>query len=858
MTLDERVCVACATPIPGTALSCPSCGAISLPGSRGSLGEEVAARLRASLGHRYRIERELGEGGMAVVFLAHDLRHDRPVAVKVLRPELAAYLGLERFSREIHIAAQLNHPHIVTLHDSGEADGLLFYVMPFVDGDSLRQRLSRLGQLPLEEAVRIATEVADGLAYAHELGVVHRDIKPENILLSHAHAAIADFGIARAVAGAGGSITTAGMSMGTPLYMSPEQAAGDPALDHRTDIYALGCTLYEMLAGAPPYAGTTPQALVTQHATDPVPSVRTLRREVPPTLDAAVRRAMAKSAAERFHSATAFRDALRGARVSGRPPMPGPSLRWRRAVVATAGVAIVAIVAALLVVGRGPSPAPPAARAPRGVVVRYVQDRTGRMQPTADRITEALTDRLQAVPALRVAASTVVAELRNAPLDSLRARFAPDRFVVGRLEAVGESLRVTVEVVDPATDRAVADTAITVERAADVEPALAEPLSVFVRHVFWRDLQRQERRAMVRGAAAWALVEQAELRQEDAAQAIVARRDRQGFRWLDLADSLLRQARRRDGASDLIPLDIARLADMRAFYVEYLVQVLREPPAGLPNPTVERWRALGELDALIRRRHGPAEAFELRGRVEEGLYRMVGADSLMDGAVADYQAATELDRRRASAWQALASAFASKGQYADAVLALEQAMEQDVFRLQRLNLLRNQFDAALRVPQNDLAEQACRTGTAEAPDDQRFRDCDVQLWSRTRGDRRLAAVAAAKADSLSAREPGTLFNALRDLWVAEILARAGLGDSADALARRTAANAPAAWRPLLLPELIYLRVLRRDLDSALALTAVAVRADPSQRGYLERMPWLAPLRADPRFARAVAGDPAAR
>ena len=852
MALAGRVCTSCATPIPGSARTCPSCGAISLPGLTGSLGDAVAERLRAALGQRYRIERELGEGGMAVVFLAHDLKHDRQVAVKVLRPELAAFLGGERFLREIHIAAQLNHPHILPLHDSGDADGLLFYVMPYVEGDSLRGRLVRQGPLPLEEAVRIASEVADGLAYAHDLGVIHRDIKPENILLSHGHAAIADFGIARAVAGAGASssLTTAGVSLGTPSYMSPEQANGDPALDHRADIYSLGCTLYEMLAGRPPYPGPTPQALVLQHLTEPVPAARATRREVSVPLDEAVRRAMAKAAADRFQTAAEFRAALRGARVSGRPPVPGPRMRWRRAVVATAGVAVVAGAAALLV-GRGNRPTQPAARAPLGVVVRYVEDRSSHLQATADRITEALTDRLQAVPALRVASSAVVAELRDAPLDSLRARFAPDRFVVGRLEAAGESLRATVEVVDPMTDRAVADTTATVGRTDNVEAGLAEPLSVFVRHVFWRDLERQERRAGVRNAAAWALVEQAADRAGDAEQAIVARRDRQGFRWLDLADSLLREARRRDGASDLIPLDLARNAERRAFYVEFLTQALRELPPGMPDPRVERARALAELDALIRRRRGPAEAYELRGRVKEGLYRALGTDSLLDGAIADYQAATELDRRRASAWQALSSAFSSKGQYADAVLALEHAMEQDVFRLARRNLLRSQFDAALRAAQNDLAEAACHTGAAETPDDVRFRDCDVELWSRTRGDRRLAAAARAKADSLAAREPGTLFSARRDLWVAEIFARAGLGDSADAVARRATAGAPAAWRPLVLSELIYLRVLRRDLDSALALTALAVREDPTLRGYVDRVPWLAPLRADPRFAAAV-------
>ena len=855
MALAGRVCTSCATPIPGSARTCPSCGAISLPGLTGSLGDAVAERLRAALGQRYRIERELGEGGMAVVFLAHDLKHDRHVAVKVLRPELAAFLGGERFLREIHIAAQLNHPHILPLHDSGDADGLLFYVMPYVEGDSLRGRLVRQGPLPLEEAVRIASEVADGLAYAHDLGVIHRDIKPENILLSHGHAAIADFGIARAVAGAGASssLTTAGVSLGTPSYMSPEQANGDPALDHRADIYSLGCTLYEMLAGRPPYPGPTPQALVLQHLTEPVPAPRDARPDVPVPLDAAVRRAMAKTAADRFQTAAEFRAALRGARVSGRPPVPGPRMRWRRAVVATTGVAVVAG-AAILVFGRGSGTLLTAAHPPLRVVVRHLEDRTGNSRLTADRISEALTDRLQAVPALDVAASAMVAQLRDAPLDSVRARFAPDRFVLGRVESVRDSLVVTVQIVDPRTARALATSSVKVPRGADVVAAVAEPLSVFVRHAFWAELERAERRAQVRDSAAWDLVARAREQANDAEAAIVERLDRQGFRSLDIADSLLQEAHKKDGRSNLISIDLARNAERRAFYVEWLGQVFADLPAGLPRPAQERTRALAELDRLVRGRRVSADVYELRGRLKEGLYRELHADSLLDGAISDYRAAAELDRHRATAWKELGSAYRSAGLYSDALLAIQHAFEEDAFQLYRLELLRSQFDAALLDQRSDLAAEACRTGLAEAPRDMRFLDCEVQLWSRTRSDRRSAAAARARVDSLGVRESGTLLGALRELWVADVLARAGLGDSADHVARRATANQPADWQPLLLAESAYLRILRRDADSALALLTAAVRRNPNMRRYLRTAPWFQPLRADPRFARLAEGN----
>jgi serine/threonine-protein kinase len=267
-------------------------------------------RLQASLADRYRIERELGRGGMATVYLAHDLRHDRPVALKVLHPELARVLGPERFLREIRLSARLQHPHILVVHDSGDADGQFWFTMPFVEGETLRSRLLREQQLPVSDALRITREVADALHYAHQHGVIHRDIKPENILLSGPHALVADFGIARALAPESDQrLTESGFSLGTPQYMSPEQALAERDLGPRTDIYSLGCVLYEMLTGEPPYTGPTPQAVLAKRLSEPVPHVRT-GREVPPALERAVTRALARSPADRFSTAAEFAAAL--------------------------------------------------------------------------------------------------------------------------------------------------------------------------------------------------------------------------------------------------------------------------------------------------------------------------------------------------------------------------------------------------------------------------------------------------------------------------------------------------------------------------------------------------------------------
>jgi hypothetical protein len=299
--------------------------------------------LAAALAARYRIERELGRGGMATVYLAHDLKHDRPVALKVLRPEIAAALGGDRFLREIAITARLDHPHILTLIDSGDASGFLFYVVPYVRGESLRSRLDRDKQLPLEEALRITQQMASALDHAHRQGVIHRDIKPENILLHEGEAMVADFGIALAVQG-GERLTETGLSVGTPEYMSPEQAAGDRQLDARSDVYSLGAVLYEMLAGEPPHTGPTALAVIAKILAAPPTRLQVVRGDVPAPLDHAVTRALAKLPAERFATAAAFAAALSETRA---PPVMRYRGSGRRRAAAAGAVVLLALLVAL-------------------------------------------------------------------------------------------------------------------------------------------------------------------------------------------------------------------------------------------------------------------------------------------------------------------------------------------------------------------------------------------------------------------------------------------------------------------------------------------------------------------------------
>ena len=397
-------------------------------------------RLQAALAGRYTVERELGRGGMAIVYFAQDLKHRRAVAIKVLRPEFAEHLGTQRFLREIETAAGLSHPHILPLHDSGAADGLFWYVMPHVEGESLRERLTRESQIPLDEAIQIAQQLASALSYAHSHGVIHRDIKPENILCSGGQALVADFGIARALdASSAGALTEPGMAVGTPAYMSPEQASAGRGIDARSDIYSLGCVLYEMLGGQPPFTAPTPQAVLARHTLDPVPSLRTLRPTVPVGLQEVIERALAKMPADRFVTALEFGEALERSRRA--PATPGRGTR--RLAIGTA------LAALLVVTVLGLRTVWPTSREPGRVAVLYFDDLSpdSAAAYVADGLTEEIIARLGGVARLEVQSRTSVKRFRGnvaTPAEIGRA-LKVTYLVNGSVRRVGSRVRVTVE-----------------------------------------------------------------------------------------------------------------------------------------------------------------------------------------------------------------------------------------------------------------------------------------------------------------------------------------------------------------------------------------------------------------------------
>jgi eukaryotic-like serine/threonine-protein kinase len=422
-------------------------------------------RLVDALADRYRLERELGQGGMATVYLAEDLKHHRKVAVKVLRPELAATLGPERFAREIQVAARLQHPHILGVLDSGDADGFFYYVMPYVEGETLRDRLTRGGELPVPEAVRLLSEIAEALAVAHKAGVVHRDIKPENVLLSGRHALVMDFGVAKAVSEASGrqQLTTAGVALGTPAYMAPEQASADPQMDGRVDIYALGVLSYEMLTGHTPFPGLTPQQTLAAHMTQaPIP-VGQQRAGLSQALEAVVMKCLAKRPADRFQSADDLAGLLEplGTPSGGMTPthtqphgaVPVVAAPKRPARLMWGGVAAV-----LLVVGGAVGWMLTHAGGSGGIQrigVLPIEDISGKDAEFVVAMHDALTNALAQQGVVGVAPRSTMVRYKDSPktVREIAAAEGLDAVVETTVFRAGDVMRINVQFSDPVTTR---------------------------------------------------------------------------------------------------------------------------------------------------------------------------------------------------------------------------------------------------------------------------------------------------------------------------------------------------------------------------------------------------------------------
>ena len=840
LTVDlAPLCPDCHTELPPGASFCPTCG--HRTGTHRIPNHHALDGLPAALAERYTIEQELGRGGMAIVYLAHDVRHDRSVALKIMLPELAASLGTERFLREIQTVAKLAHPNILPLYDSGQVEGLLFYVMPYVSGESLRSLLDRERQLPIEDAIRITREVVDALAFAHSMGVVHRDIKPENILLQAGHAVVSDFGIARAVSESGGQrLTQTGMAVGSPAYMSPEQSGGDQPIDGRADIYSLGCVLYELLVGQTPFTGLTPQAMMARHTMEPVPPPHIVRQSIPLELEAVILCALAKAPADRFHTAAAFGEAL-DAVVAGRSvpslmmtgsrPAHRRWLRGRRAVVLGGGAIVAAALLGVWLLR--PGRAKPLAGGefdPRTVAILYFADESpgGTLAAVADGLTEDLIDQLSPVRQLNVISRNGVAPYRGTTVsrDSIARALRAGTVVDGSVTRAGDSVRVALRLADgpSGVDFARASLVFPLEGVMGARDSVARDVSRILRDRIGEEVRLRDRKAGTTSVAAWTLLQRGERARKDAEAEFTRQRQAEGMAAFAHADSLLADAEAAD-ARWVNPIVLrGRIAYRQARHSAAMPAKLDQIAAGLGH--AERALALAPRDAA---------ALELRGTLRYykhvlGVITDPGADdALLRSAQADLEAAVKADPSLASAHSTLSHLYAAQGcDKVAVVVEARSAYEEDAFLDSVNEVLWRLFTASYDLESLPQAQRWCDEGARRFPGDFRFSEC--RLWMLTtpnvRADVPVAWRLWRQVDSL-APAPVRPFQAARSkMIVGGVLARAGLADSASRVL--TSARAGAEVDPNLELAWIeaYMRTLLHEDSEAIALLRRNVAANP--------------------------------
>ncbi len=830
---------------------------------------DLLETLRDALAERYAVERELGRGGMATVFLAEDLKHGRPVAIKVLHPELAAALGggAERFLREIAIAARLQHPHILPLYDSGAAGGLLFYVMPYVEGESLRDRLDREKQLSLEETLRITAEVAGALAYAHSHGVVHRDIKPENIMLSGGSAVVADFGIARALSAAGEAhhITQTGTVIGTPAYMSPEQATGSVEIDGRSDEYSLACVTYEMLVGEPPFTGSTAQAIIARHSLDSVSPPSIVRATIPDTVERAILRALAKVPADRYPTTALFAEALAapGAPLGAaarRTTRATPAARWiglPRGVV-LAGVALVVAIAGWGVLARVRGRARPGGVEgggldPRHIAVLYFDDLTPKQDLAylADGLTEALIADLKGVSGLEVISKNGVAPYRNPDIapDSVARALGVGTIVRGSVEAAGDRYRTSVRLIDGASgvDFGRASFALPQGNVLEIRDSIAGDVATFLRQHLREEVRLREEEAGTKSPEAWALVQQAEKARKDAAalaggDAAAVAGAAAGYAR---ADSLLELAERADAKWVEPVVQRARVAYQRA-------RLEREPRE------IEKWLqlGLGHADRAVQR-EPRADALEMRGtiryyRFSKGLEPdAAAADKLLAAARRDLEDATQLNSQQVGAWNVLSSLYYQTRDLFEANRAARSAYEADAYLAAADAILWRLFVTSYDLEMFLPAIDWCDKGRRRFPTNPQFVECQLMLMTSKASDPDVdrAWQLADQVGRLTPERDRARKRLLEQVWVAFVLGRAGLADSARHVLERSKGDPDIDPPRELLGYVAAARVALGDKEEALRLLEQYLVANPKHRdGFRKNVHWWwRGLQDDPRF-----------
>jgi serine/threonine-protein kinase len=826
--------------------------------------------LRDALVEHYAVQRELGRGGMATVFLAEDLKHHRSVAIKVLHSELAAALGSDRFLREIAIAARLQHPHILPLYDSGAASRFLYYVMPYVEGESLRDRLEREKQLSVDEAVRITTEVASALAYAHSHGVVHRDIKPENILLEDGTAIVADFGIARAISVAEEErhLTQTGTVVGTPIYMSPEQATGSTEIDGRSDQYSLACVTYEMLVGSPPFSGPTAQAIMARHSLDMVSPPSIVRTTIPDAVEDAILRALAKTPADRFPTTALFAEALQKPSAATGPmrrmtrPVPAPrrwlGIRWGVALGVVGAVMVAAAWGTRSVWSRSARPAAGSAGGldPRRIAVLYFEDlsRDSSLAYLADGLTETLIDELGPVRPLEVISRNGVARYRHASVsrDSIARAFKAGSLVEGSVEEVGEHVRVTVRLVDGSSGADIDRQTFEQPKGnlLRIRDTLTQQVASALRGRLGEEIRVREQKGGTANVTAWVLLQQAE-RARKVADSLAKGDMVAATREFGHADSL-------SAAAEVTDRAWGEPTVLRGFIAYRQSRLAGDAPEA--NRRIDT--GLGHVQRALGVNPKNARALELRGslRYWRWLLHLAPdpreAADLLKNAEQDLRSAVALDASLAGAWSALSHLDNVKSDEVQGKIDALRAYEADAYYSSADLIVWRLFLASYDLEQFVDAVHWCDVGQQRFPKDPRFVEC--QLWLMTS---QAEAPDVAKAWQLVG-QLGELTPAQRwefgklkaQMAVAAVLARDRSVDSARRVLTRSRGNTKLDPAQELLYLEAFVRTLLGDRDDALQLLKRYVAANPERRVDLAKDSqwWFRELRNDPRY-RQLAG-----
>lgn len=823
-------------------------------------------------GGEYAVEGVLGSGGMAVVYRARDLRHPRAVAIKVLRPDIARLIGPDRFLREVALTSAFTHPNILPLLDSGEAtDALgrkcLFYVMPLIEGQSLAERMMKERRLPVSDAIRLTSEMLEALRYAHEHSVIHRDIKPANVLLSGGHAVVADFGVARPLAGSqraadgGKALTETGIVVGTPEYMSPEQALGDEKVDERADLYAVACVMYEMVVGVSPFDADTPQMIVSRKISGTFTPASLKRAGLPAVLDDVLAKALSADKSDRYPSAAAFLQALEQIDLrpsSAQRPALKPWPKVSRSLL-TSLVGVAAIAGLIFVTQRNKSlPAvtnnEADAKSRVAVLPIGVLSTDSSLNLVANALTGDLIDELAQYPALTVISKNGVLPFSggNARADSVARILNVGSIVTGDMRSSGDTVKVTVRLIDGTTSRQLAsvDASGVMSDVLAVRSKIIDSVTIFLREQIGRErIAVQERSAS--SAEAWRILADARAKIDKLDETIPLDSASRAARF-DSLDVAVKRAISLDPKWPDLATFRVRLQMKRA-ELEGFGQADGSPRA--VAATRFHLQTIALADDVLKAFPDDGMALFYRGRVRSLLWRSAktkGVDSLRVLAEADLLAAVERRKDLADSWNELSQMYMATGQFTESMTAAEKALKADAFMTRAAPAVMSRMVfASLFLGRTEDARTYCNLGKNRFQSDPRFFNCEFAILGWMGRSRAEVGAAWRALDAMETRDSARVLNAAWGQYrfmIAGVAARAGMKDSAEAIVRRTRES----MQPSQTTDAADLAEARvwSDLDDAnkaISMIEIFLRHNPSLRGQVRNYPWFTSLRNDQRF-----------